>query len=240
MVVSAPPPLAVAVAAGVAVLAVGYLRRCQAAAAKRTEETKKAYSGKNADDDQRKGVAAAYEATVMGTASCCVTAPGQQSRMKIGYSDADRALGDASGTDLGLGCGTPVELAALRPGETACDLGAGAGFDVLLAAKAVGPAGKAYGVDMVPAMLEKARAAAKAAGVHNAKYLLGEIEHLPLPDASVDVVISNCVINLSPDKRQVCAEAYRILRPGGRIAVSDVVATAELPERLKTESALAC
>lgn len=120
------------------------------------------------------------------------------------------------------------------------DLGCGAGLDCLLASRAVGRSGKAYGVDMVPAMLAKAREAATRTHADNATFLLGEIEHLPLPDASVDVVMSNCVINLSSDKPSVCREAHRVLRAGGRIAVCDVVRMAELPQRLKDETALAC
>ena len=208
----------------------------------RRSESEEIFS--SSDDDRqaraRAAVAKAYEMTAKGEASCCVTAPGQASRAKIGYDAAARAIGESTGADLGLGCGTPVELAALQPGEAVCDLGSGAGFDVLLAAKAVGARGAAYGVDMVPAMLEKARGAAKAAGITNASYRLGEIEHLPLANDFVDVVISNCVINLSPDKAQVCREMARILRPGGRVAISDVVRTQELPERLLNEAALAC
>ena len=224
-------PIAIAAAASAAIVTYLFLRQNKKAEAEPC----------CADDDDaaRSTVFRAYEATAQGNASCCVTAPVGGSN-KIGYTAEAQALGAATGADLGLGCGTPVELAALQKGETVCDLGAGGGFDVLLAAKAVGARGKAYGVDMVPAMLEKARSAAKRLGVHNAKYLLGEIEHLPLPDGSVDVVISNCVINLSPDKRQVCREAYRILKPGGRIAVSDVVRTQELPDRLKNAEALSC
>ncbi len=128
-----------------------------------------------------------------------------------------------------LGCGNPTALADLRPGDVVLDLGSGGGADVLLSARRVGPSGKAYGLDMTDEMLELARASARKAGIENVEFLKGEIEHIPLPDESVDVVISNCVINLSADKRQVLHEAYRVLRPGGRFAVSDVVVQGPLP-----------
>lgn len=138
-------------------------------------------------------------------------------------------------TGLSLGCGDPVTLAGLRPGETVLDLGSGGGIDCFLAARQVGPDGHVIGVDMTPDMLEKARANARRMGVTNVEFRLGEIEHLPVADASADAVISNCVINLSPDKPQVFREAYRVLRPGGRLAVSDIVTRVELPAEIKQD-----
>ena len=150
----------------------------------------------------------------------------------IGYS-AEQAAAIPEGANLGLGCGNPLAHADLKPGEIVLDLGSGAGIDCFLAAREVGPTGRASGVDMTPAMIEKARANAAKAGISNVQFRLGEIEHLPLPDASVDVVISNCVVNLSPYKDQVFREAHRALRPGGRMVVSDLVLTRPLPPALK-------
>jgi SAM-dependent methyltransferase len=186
------------------------------------------------EEKQRREVREGYARIAVKQSSCCGGSTSYEESKKMGYSEEELEAAP-EGANMGLGCGNPVALASLRDGETVVDLGSGGGFDCFLAAKKVGKKGKVIGVDMTPEMIDKARQNARKGRYENVEFRLGEIENLPVADNTAHVIISNCVINLTPSKKKIFQEALRVLKPGGKLMVSDLVLLKDLPEAMKKE-----
>jgi SAM-dependent methyltransferase len=192
------------------------------------------------NEEIRQAVRATYGKAATAGAGCgcgCDASTPEEAAHRMGYSSDDIST-VPEGANMSLGCGNPKAIASLGAGETVLDLGSGAGFDCFLAGKEVGERGRVIGIDMTPEMISKARENARKAGVGNVEFRLGEIEHVPVADNTVDAIISNCVINLSTDKQRVFDEAFRVLKQGGRLAIADIVATADLPDEAKNDLSL--
>lgn len=207
-------------------------------------------NNKNIPENVKRGVRSAYgkvaesnekKGSCGNSRSCCGISSKKDDNYskELGYSQ-NELDSVPEGSNMGLGCGNPNAIASLQPGEVVLDLGAGGGFDAFLASERVGPLGKVYGVDMTPEMVSQSRDYAQKNGIQNVEFLLGEIEHLPLPDHSIDVIISNCVVNLSTNKSRVFQESYRVLKEDGRIAISDIVALKPLPKEMVANEELYC